>query len=231
MKYFAHKLFFALITWCSYAMAGEISNQGAIMTVGTFHGGEVPDIPGHGWLALISNDQTAELRSVKPRIRTVFDPVGDDPNDKAHFSGKEVVVKGLRPLLLIQVDGLVAGKISQGQITDETHGQAIDLKGTIYHVVHRCKPRDPKSGFAACKVYLTGNGNSQWLDDTSENEDSDFTLTLRVLWAGDIDRDGKIDLILEKSSYNNNETILMLSSAAAKKQMLAPVASLAQQGC
>lgn len=231
MKNLARKLSFALFIWCSFSLAADISNSGTIMDVGTFHRGEIADKPGRGWLALISNSESAELRPVKPRIKTVFDPVGDNEDDKASYTGKEVILKGIKPVLLIQVNGLVAGKIDQAQISSQEHGQNLHFNGASYQITHRCKPKDPATGFSACKVYFTGSGSSQWLGDTSENDDSDFAHTLTVKWAGEIDRDGKLDLIVEKDSYNNGDTVLMLSRAAKKGQLVGEVASLSRQGC
>ena len=53
-----------------------------------------------------------------------------------------------------------------------------------------------------------------------------------ILWAGDIDRDGRLDLLIDMSNhYNVSAPTLFLSSHAGKGQLVARVASLGLSGC
>ena len=52
-----------------------------------------------------------------------------------------------------------------------------------------------------------------------------------LLWAGDLDRDGRLDLLLDLSEhYNMSLPTLFLSSAAADSDLVAPVARLVRRG-
>jgi hypothetical protein len=54
----------------------------------------------------------------------------------------------------------------------------------------------------------------------------------RILWAGDLDRDGVTDLIVDAPPhYNARRYILFLSSLARGEQIVAEAASLAFVGC
>ena len=231
---FLSSLFFSLLI----PMASAVDSiPTEIMQVGTFHAGEVPNVAGRNWFALIINGEQAELKTASPKIKTVFDGIMDDENNKASYSGKQVEVKGPEPFMLIRRQGLTTGVVQQASITTTDQGQTITFNKTVYTVEHQCKKKSKAEEFASCKVYLVGHGNGngnsikQWLGDTLENGDSDFNETISVSWAGDIDRDGKIDLIIEKSRYNNSDTVLLLSSAAKAGKHVHEVAKLSRQGC
>nr|WP_315484594.1 hypothetical protein [uncultured Undibacterium sp.] len=202
-----------------------------IMQVGTFHGGEVPNVAGRNWLALMVDGEHAELKTAAPKIKTVFDGIMDDEKNKASYSGKQVEMKGPEPFMLIRREGLKTGVIKQASISATDNGQTIIFDNAKYTVQHQCQKKGKSEEFQACKVYLVGNGINQWLGNTMENGESDFAETISVSWAGDIDRDGKIDLIIEKSRYNNSDTVLLLSSAAKAGKHLLEVAKLSRQGC
>ncbi|MBC3882922.1 hypothetical protein H8K35_16120 [Undibacterium sp. LX40W] len=213
-------------------LASAIDNPPTtIMRVGTFHNGEVPSVAGKNWFGLYVNGDQAELRPTTPRIKTVFDGINDDESNKASYSGKEVSLKGPAPLLLMRRTGLEAGVLKQAQLIHKDDGQTIQFENITYQVQYKCGSKNKESGAKSCKVYFIGNGLSQFLGDASLIDDSEFSETIRVLWAGDLDRDGKIDFIIEKSRYNNSDTILMLSTAAKGKQHAAEVAALSTQGC
>lgn len=44
-----------------------------IIQVGTFHKGEVPNVAGRNWFALMVNGERAELKTGTPTIKTMFD--------------------------------------------------------------------------------------------------------------------------------------------------------------
>jgi len=140
-------------------------------------------------------------------------------------------MKGPEPFMLIRRDGLKTGVIKQANISATDNGQTIIFDNAKYTVQHQCQKKSKDEEFQACKVYLVGNGINQWLGNTKENNESDFAETISVSWAGDIDRDGKLDLIIEKSRYNNSDTVLLLSSAANAGKHLLEVAKLSRQGC
>lgn len=226
------QLFASSIFCLSFPLAiAEEKIVSTIMRVGTFHNGEVPSVAGKNWFGLYVNGDQAELKPTSPRIKTVFDGITDDESNKASYSGKEVSLKGPAPILLIRRAGLEAGEIKQATLSNKDLGQTIQFENITYQVQYKCGAKNKESGAKSCKVHLVGNGVSQLLGDASLIDDSDFSETIKVLWSGDIDRDGKIDFILEKSRYNNSDTILMLSSAAKNKQHAAEVATLSTQGC
>ncbi|NIQ12133.1 MAG: hypothetical protein GWO23_21940 [Gammaproteobacteria bacterium] len=54
----------------------------------------------------------------------------------------------------------------------------------------------------------------------------------QVLWAGDLDRDGKLDILLDLTDhYNVSAPTLLLSSMAAANELVQPVAEFRTTGC
>lgn len=53
----------------------------------------------------------------------------------------------------------------------------------------------------------------------------------RLLWAGDLDGDGKLDLLLQDHGYNRSSIRLFLSSAAHPGRALREVAQFYKTGC
>lgn len=202
-----------------------------LMRIGSFHNGEVPSVAGKNWFGLYINGERAELKAATPRIRTVFDGINDDESNKASYSGKEVILKGVEPLFLLRRKGLEAGEVKQATLSYVNEEQNAVFENTTYVLQYKCGAKNKETGAKSCKVSIIGNGRSQFLGQATLIDDSDFSETLRILWAGDLDRDGKIDFIIENSRYNNTDTLLMLSSAANAKQHVAEVARLSQQGC
>jgi len=59
--------------------------------------------------------------------------------------------------------------------------------------------------------------------------ENDNAVELR--WAGDLDGDGKVDLLFEDRGYNWSSLRLFLSTAAKPGQILGEVAQFYQTGC
>lgn len=74
----------------------------------------------------------------------------------------------------------------------------------------------------------------QFIANTKESPNgklNDSASTVKVVWAGDIDRDGKIDLILSSSFENGESTQLFLSSQATHQELAKAVAIVTRLGC
>lgn len=78
------------------------------------------------------------------------------------------------------------------------------------------------------KLQLISAGLSQYLFDYSEEMESNA----EIVWVGDLDRDGRLDLIIDASEhYNVGELRLYLSSVAPSGSLLKLVASRRTTGC
>lgn len=208
------------------AMPADGLDTVEIMLIGEHHGDEVPDAVGANWLALIKSSAGYELTRVRPKFTTYFDPVNDDENDKKSYSGKKVEVKGVDPLLLVRARTLKPGPVVEAAVNNEF----IDLNGQPYALERKCNKKLNAEHLRECKVYLTHGKARQFIGDATEG-DGDFTSSITITWAGDLDHDGKLDLILDFSSYNNGSTVLYLSSGAKQGELTGKVAEFSVQGC
>ncbi len=196
-----------------------------ILLPGKHHGDEVPAQIGDSWFALAKVDGQFLLKRVQPKISSVFDPVLDaDENDKANFTGRSVDVPDKDTILVIKSNRLKPGKIESASI----YGDSFVFAKKKYVLTHICKKKNNENGLSQCKAYLVQGKTKQFLGDTVEG-DSDFTDTIRLNWAGDIDRDGRPDFIFSFDTYNNGKIVLFLSSVS--EEFASPVAEFSWQGC
>lgn len=198
----------------------------SILEIGVFHGNEVPKIIGNHWIALTAGNIKSELIRVQPKITNAPDPMSADDSDR---SGKKVEIENISPILIINSPSLQPGEIEQARIEETPWGQKIHLRNVEYMFLRKCGEKN-ESGMHACKVYLSTGNVSQFITETWEGP-SDNSSDVEVKWAGDIDRDGKIDLILYHSTNNRTSTSLHLSSSAKLKQLVNEVAVFSKSGC
>jgi hypothetical protein len=219
----------------------------AVQDLGEFHGGETIARDGETWLALVEEDQTLSLRSVQVQVRPVNDPVLDAEGET---SGREVSVPALSsaPVLLLRGPALTEGTISATapRYVGPQIGSAIEIAepdGETLYLGLSCNslnlaPQDSQPGVFRCDVRLRGRGREQVLHSLDARMDPDAGLVLgsdgsvMLRFAGDLDGDGRSDLVLDVSEhYNGMRTVLWLSSGATLPALLHEVAATNVTGC
>jgi len=142
---------------------------------------------------------------------TVFTLTADPPGPHLLFSGVEAVSPGPAETVVAWPVGLT-----------ET-GASIDLPlGRNEYRVH-LESSDPYLCDAA--VWLELGGRAQRLYGPEEATSSCDEPHFDVSWAGDLDRDGRLDLVVSFSSkYSHHPRLLLLSSAAGPDQLVGPAA-------
>ena len=216
-----------------------------IVTVGsTFHGEEVRLSSTKGWLALYKTTDGFELAAVELRIEAAFDAVIDE--DKANPTGKNIRVEPSRkddPVLLIHEAGtstLRPGKVD-GRSFDSTAGQLfpgesipIEISGAYFQIEAIGSALfDPKSNSLAMKDYelvLAHRDARQSLMKLPELRPPEYRQ--RLLWSGDLDRDGRVDFLVDLSThYNETRRTLFLSSLSKEPELVRKVAEFVTTGC
>ncbi len=208
--------------------------QQSLLTVGTFHGDEIRAESGEVWVGLFRSEAESYLRRTRILVSTVYDPIIDESEE--HPTGKQVSTGGtdgtgqalfLFPLRLSLRDGPVVVAQSERESLDfhapmslalgrETYGLELILEST----------NAPDLG---CRIVLRRGSQSQILE-RSERCDPDKWPSL--LWAGDLDRDGKLDLIIDQADhYNVTALALYLSSKARDGALVARAGYLRVVGC
>ncbi|HUR80371.1 MAG TPA: hypothetical protein VM733_06375 [Thermoanaerobaculia bacterium] len=187
-----------------------------------YHGSEMPFKDGEEFLALMPSDVLAPVRI---RVTREHDPLIDPENKN---TGKYVAVPGFADYsLILRGKALHPGKITSA--TPDYLEPAKDKKLTITlgdtksHVFYRCTKSD-------CDFMLETDGVAQAL----------FTIEKEMLmevvhiinFAGDLDHDGRLDLVMNASRHwNEGRPTLFLSTSAKSGQLVGKAAELPMTGC
>jgi len=217
----------------------------AIQPPGQFHAGEAVARDGEPWLALRVGGKQAALVATTLQVRVVRDEVADEegartglaissPND----AGIVAYLRGAR---------LAAGPIEAAELSGQQAGSGLPYRftfhGQSYRLASQCDPQprtvQEQQPQFDCRIELRTGGQRQVLSRltgyrepgaTTVSLGDDASPTLR--FAGDLDRDGKLDLIFDTTDhYNVSRPTLFLSSQAGRGELLHEVARYESVGC
>lgn len=209
---------------------------------GIFHRLDLDTVPTRGWLALVRGDTHAELMPVAVSVATVPDEI--DPID-GPYTARKVWVDGLdeeqRPVLMVRnVPGVRASThvreaVVDGAPWDEQSGANLaDVRrlrialGADVYVLQVLPASRAMRLEAGASVRLQHGRVEQEIFRSPTRPDDPAWLTL---WAGDLDRDGALDLYMDlASSFNMSRRVLFLSSGAAPDMLLREAAVFETHG-
>jgi hypothetical protein len=210
-----------------------------IETGGVFHGGEMSARTGESWLGLYVTEGGSSLAPSVVRVEAAEDPVSNEgPGNR---SGKVVTVnRKAKPVFLINgAHGLLPGRVATAFVgeTKLTPGAdaAVRLAGEEYRLSVATAGKNPPLGmtFDDAKLVLSKGPLTQIIYDLGgdggrETETADW----KLLWAGDLDGDRKLDLYVQVSGhYDIIERKLFLSSRAGPQQLVRELAEFSTSGC
>lgn len=214
-----------------FAQNGKIQ----ILETGEFHGDEVTAQTGEAWLGLFRRGNDFSLLPAVLSVSLVNDQIVDEPDEK---TGKEVAVLGQEnPVFLIKGIGFGQGQsiptiFSGEQSINNNFDLNFDLNGKNYRLkaeTEKPDPENPQFINETSKLVLTSGKTKQVLYDP-EGICSDCIWSM--LWAGDLDADGKPDFYLNLNNHYNGEIKrLFLSSFAEKGKLVKEVAAFTTVGC
>lgn len=218
----------------------------AIQPPGGFHGDEPIARDGERWLALRVTDREAALVATRLKVRPVFDDLVDEPGQA---SGRDVSssLDDANVVVFVRGTALRAGAVdvatvARGDDSPLLH-YAIAFHGRDYRIRTQCDPSagEPVEGQLQfdCRIMLDGVAGPQTLvrmrgyrDGTEAAVHVGDDATPTLLFAGDLDRDGELDLIFDVTDhYNKLQPTLFLSSPASAVEPLLQVAQFTQVGC
>lgn len=217
----------------------------ALQPAGTFHGDEPVARDGQAWLALRPHNGAAALVATRLRVRAVHDDVLDGEDEA---TGREVSSPIDDALIFLRGGNLVAGPVPAADVAPESPEAsalphyAIDFDGRSYRIRTTCSPSPVPNAEQTtydCELSLEHDGRSQRLFAMSGYAPADSTTVIlgddanaHLIFAGDLDRDGRLDLIFDGSPhYNVSLPTLFLSSAAAADELVREVARYDSVGC
>lgn len=205
---------------------------------GAFHGEEVTARSGEKWLGLHITGENSMLLTYRLTVNAVQDSLVDEEGQK---TGKEVSVDlPLEPLFLIKGTGILkAGPVttvfddgSDLSNLKESSPITLDLAGKSYllKVGSEDTAKCPDQPLPRNARLVLVNGETRQVLYTLEECGDDPSW--RLIWAGDLDGDGKLDLYVNVTQhYNVTKRKLFLSAPAREGQLVKEVAEFVTSGC
>lgn len=202
-----------------------------LLLTGEFHGDEVSTATGERWMGLFRTDTGFELAGTTVTVEYIEDAVLDNKGKK---TGKKVgVARKDNPVLLLRG---IAG-IEEGPVTRAFDGwdwlnpgvtREMGLAGKTYRLYAFGQGED-KWNIRDYGLILNSGGASQELVGYETCCDDSMPA---LIWAGDLDGDGALDLYLELSNhYNVARRTLFLSSLAGEGELVGKAAEFVTYGC
>lgn len=226
---------YAFLSLLLAGAAGAAAPKPALNLPGeNFHGGEVTARDGETWLALVVADGTARLQRTRLKVEAVNDPVLDADDEK---TGRSVAAPGVEALVFLR--GIAA--LAPGEVSVATPAKAdfftarpfeSTLAGKPFRLLAECTAADGR-----CRVILAEGGQRQVLLEREALAGEDGKPGFgdgvpQLLFAGDLDRDGRVDLLLDTTDhYNLSRPTLFLSGAAGEGELVRQVAQQELTGC
>lgn len=228
-----HRLAAAAALWVCLAAAERPSIS--ILRTGRFHGEEIKARTGQRWLGLVADGGRFEWRMLTIAVRAVEDPIVDEPGQQ---TGKEVDMAGVQPVVLLRGAGwLLKTKVTGAAVMPNPHvfqdNSEVKLTcsacGGDYTLRLLNRKANDDAPAAPSKLVLAGRGVTQTLFEWPEGFSDQ---SCEIIWAGDMDGDGRLDLLIDLSDhYNVSDVMLLLSSHRPAGKLVGLSASLRTKGC
>lgn len=203
---------------------------------------EVVAKSGEKWL-VFEQDGDHRLKESTASVRKLKSVswAGDEQDARLTFSG------GGNPMIAVKnIPGLKSGKVitlfqmpGSKEVSEDQHQEQEMVNGftrefklneTIY--ILRVSKGVMKDGVQVGVLVLESNGLKQVIKQTNQTISDEKYIVGSLLWAGDLDGDGKLDLYFDR--YNEagaTATELHLSSSAKSGELVKLVASFLIAGC
>ena len=218
----------------------------AIQPPGQFHAGEPVAHDGESWLALHVDADRAALVASTLEVRAVHDAMVDEADARTGLlvSSRD----DDRVVLYLRGQGLRPGSIEAAAVLSKDPGSAglpyeLTFRGQVFRLSSQCEPQ-PQAVQGQplqfdCRIELRTRDRVQVLSRLGGyREHAAANLSLgddaspELIYAGDLDRDGKLDLIFNATDhYNVSRPVLFLSSPAEAGKLLHEVARYESVGC
>jgi len=210
----------------------------SLLAAGSLHGDEVPADAAGDWLALVREDSRVILWPVTVSLVAEEDIVDRD----GQRTGRRVELSPpLDPIVLLRGLPHFTGEVATvmlDQAVDAGEGAEARLHGVATRLAVRCVDTPPVEGQRqqGCTLSARSGAREEALFTYRAYFDGTQRLWAaggpKILWAGDLDLDGSLDLLVDTSDSDNvNEIRLFLSSPAEPGHLLSEVARLTRVGC
>lgn len=228
-----------LLTWISLTSSQtpeSISKEISILRTGTFHGDEIKAVSGETWFGLFPSTEGFELIRTQISVEEVYDPILDDR--KGAYTGKKVSSSSHgEPLVMIKgIAGLSEGPVKTvfGGTKFIYPAEHLSLKfgENDYYSLRAFGEAVDRPGDVLLKNYTIEFSHMGRRQIIAMFERLAMDGSPELIWAGDLDRDGRLDLLLDLTDHYNVQLYsLFLSSQAGPHEIVKLVAQFRHVGC
>jgi hypothetical protein len=214
--------------------------QVGILQTGVFHDDEVDqNSENKTWFGLFKDKEKYTLSETKLSIKHAQDPVLDEEGEQ---TGWEVSaeVKDTCVILIEKLPGFVDREIQSVKIPKSIYPGnhfKFSFKGTEYTLSatgEKKKERPDSEWFVVSnyKLYLESMVNGKQVKELLVSQKNFDDQMIMIIFAGDIDGDDKLDLIIDTSyHYNLMRPTIYMSKSAENGKIIKPIGVFATVGC
>ena len=202
----------------------------------------LPKKPGGRWIGLAKTSGGYELKEYALKItKTKKTGIEDYPVYRISTAPRDKLVFLIRGLDRLTPGPVQAAKpVAESIFVWEKRQLSLVLGAASYRLSTGCveRRRQPHENvnnmnkYYSCKLQVTGPANARFSIDyaSGEHDGNDswrpYTGVEKLLWAGDLDRDGKLDFLLQEVARSETFDTLYLSSLAPQHGMVGQAASI-----
>lgn len=213
-----------------------------ILTTGTFHNDEISDNASKmKWIGLFKGSNGYYLKETKVTNVPAYDPVLDEDESiktswEVSTAEKDTNILLIQTLPYLQNRKIKAVTLSKREIYP---GERISFTylGMDYELfaTGNKKKENPDSDWYTVsnyKLYLTAKMDGKLCKTLLTSHKTFDEAMVYLMFAGDLDGDGMLDIILDNANhYNVTDPTLYLSRPAGKGQVVKSVGSFMSVGC
>lgn len=197
-----------------------------LLVPGEYHGDEAPAAPGMDWLALAVVDGVWRLVPAGVTAERVHDPVLDGQDDAK--TGIRIASDRADALVLLRVAGVRSGKVDTPDMRFRGHPRSLQA-GRPISIGFGTAPYQlevDETGVFLRKADARTRLEGIVVAATPDDEDA-----AELVWAGDLDRDGGVDVLVRYRGANWEGMCLFLSGGSAPGTLVRRVACHQGVGC
>lgn len=213
-----------------------------VLTVGTFHGDEVWDnADREKWFGLFQGKAGFYLAETTLKMRRVNDPVVDEHENQKTGWDVQTINKDTAIILMEGKNALTAHRVEEAILpkkqvlpADTIQIKYLGIDYKIFATGGKKKVQNNPDSFEVWnyKLYLTadikGKKRTSLLVAQANFDDQ----MIQLIFAGDIDGDGILDLIIDTSRhYNASSPTIYFSSPAKNGEIVVPIGGHTSVGC
>ena len=225
------------------ALAAVLAAVPGLQLPGLFHGDETVARDGERWLALVDGTEGVRLQAVRVSVQPAHDPALDDEDGRSGRIVESASGLGGAVVAYLRGPGLRARPVTRAVIEDlpgqaGQSASALRLGERTYRLETQCTPDASIRDTYRCTIQLVEGARRQTLAEMAGTRMDAAGIALgddaspHLIFAGDLDGDGALDLLYDRSDhYNVAAPTLFLSGAAAAGELVHPVAEQRTTGC